>query len=76
MQMGKVVLCYLSSDRIQFVPGLPIVNVNKFTLFDTLDNLIHDRALLRELGDASAEFYRNYHSPEVVAREVLTIYRS
>ena len=56
MKMGKVVRCYLSADSIQFVPGLPIVNVNKFTLFDTLDSLIHDRALLHELGDASEDF--------------------
>ena len=54
--MGKVVLCYLSTDRIQFVPRLPVVNVNKFTLLDPLDSLIHDRALLRELGDASEDF--------------------
>ena len=74
LELGKIVVCYLHTDRMRYVENCPIINANIDNLFEVLDQLMLDRIQIPSYSKAGREFYHRYHNPEAVATKVNSFY--
>ncbi|RFB18184.1 glycosyltransferase family 1 protein [Bacillus sp. HNG] len=75
MALGKPVLTYILDDLITTFPAeLPIINSNPDTLYDQVKMLLDNPKLSREFGIKGRKYVEKYHSHDVVAEQLLTIY--
>lgn len=76
MQMGKVVVNYLTPQRLAiYGPDCPIQNTTIDNLADTLEKLILNVAERQKIAAASIKYYEMQHTPSVVAAKMLTAYQ-
>ncbi len=76
MAAGKPTLTYIRPDLVARYPtDLPLVNTNPDTIYDRLKELICDPGMRRELGFQGRRYVEKYHDADVVARDLLAIYR-
>ena len=75
MALEKPVLCYLrDSDLDMFIPfkdKIPIVNINKDTLYDKLIMLIEDPKLRKKIGKKSRKYVQEIHDPIKIAKKLI-----
>lgn len=76
LEMGKVVVAYLSEDRLNFVKDCPIVNANIENIYEKLNALISNKSLIETISKDSMKYYDKYHKPEAVARQLLEVYEN
>lgn len=75
LQMGKVVVNYLTPHRIaQYGPECPVQNVDPLHMSTALEKLIADLPLRQQLSASSRQYYEKTHSPLVVARKMIKAY--
>lgn len=72
MALGKPVVTYVRSDWekrfYSLFPDanpLPIVNANKWTIYDQLKKLLDDRSLLQQIGEDSRNYAVKHFNPQV-----------
>lgn len=76
MQMGKVVVAYMTPERLKiYGDSLPIQNATIDNLAELLEKLIADRELRKQISRQSVLYYENMHQPENVARKMLATYK-
>lgn len=75
LQMGKVVVNYLTPHRIaQYGPLNPIQNATIDNLDEVLEKLIENIELRQEISGSSKLYYENTHKPSVVANKMIEAY--
>lgn len=76
MQMGKVVVNYLTPHRIEmYGPDCPIQNATIDNLPDVLENLILNTEERQRIAAASIKYYEQQHKPSAVAKKMLAAYQ-
>jgi hypothetical protein len=77
LQMGKVVVAYLSPERIKlYGDDVPIQNATINNLSEVLENLISNKALRERISDQSIAYYEKMHKPKNVANNMLSSYKN
>jgi glycosyltransferase involved in cell wall biosynthesis len=75
MAFGKPVVCYMApSVAEKYPPTLPIVNAGQDDLVATLEGLLRDGTLRRELGERSRVFATTYHDALQNAGQLVELY--
>ena len=74
MALGKPVICYINPEYSKYTSDLPIVDADKDTLEQVLEDLIRNPELRRELGKKSHEYVSQYHDVEKVVDQLFEIY--
>lgn len=76
MACGKPTISYIRPDLVPSYPAeMPIANANPDNVIDVLRELIVNSARRAEIATRSLEYARRYHEAQVVAAEMLDIYR-
>ena len=76
LQMGKVVVAYISPERIKlYGEKLPVQNATIYNLAEILEKLIADSELRQKISEQSTEYYINMHQPDSVAKKMLATYK-
>lgn len=76
MAYGKPTISYIRPDLIGSYPAeLPIVNANPDNVTDVLRDLIVNNLKRVEIADRSLQYARCYHDANIVAQEMLDIYK-
>jgi len=73
MALGKTTVCYLRDELYNYVPDVPIINLNPDNLKDGLKRLIVEREKLPEYGKAGRKYVEEYHDYKKNAMEMLRI---
>lgn len=68
MASGCVVICRTAKWFREDFPELPVVSCEPEELMDVLIDLISDREKMLEIALKSYEYYKKYHTPEVVGK--------
>ncbi len=78
LQMGKVVVAYLSDERISSLYGkdVPIQNATVDNLASVLEGLIRNEELRKQIPARSKAYYEKMHDPQKVAGKMLEAYNS
>jgi len=74
MALGKPVVCYINPEYLKYRIDLPIVNSNKETLEQVLEELINNPSLRKKIGEKSREYALKYHDIEKVVDQLFEIY--
>lgn len=75
MALGKPVLTYIRPDLIaSFPPDLPIVHSNPDNLYEQAKRLLDNPELRAELGKKGRCYVEKYHSHDMIAEQLLSIY--
>jgi hypothetical protein len=61
MALGKTTVCFLRKDLYNYIPEIPIINLNPDNLAEGLENLITGRKKLPLYGQKGREFVERYH---------------
>ena len=76
MAFGKPVVCYIKPSMLeQHAKDLPIVNANPDNFVEVLKRLMQDGAGRREIGERSRSYVEKYHSPRLLADQLVEIYQ-
>lgn len=76
MSAGKATVTFIRPDLIdQYPADLPIVNANPDTIYEVLKKLISDPGFRKQKSLEGRCYVEKYHAAEVVAREMLDVYR-
>jgi hypothetical protein len=78
LEMGKVVVAYLSDERISKLYGedVPIQNATVDNLASVLENLINNEELRKQISRQSRAYYEKMHTPQKVAARMLEAYNT
>ncbi|WP_128893695.1 glycosyltransferase family 1 protein [Longirhabdus pacifica] len=76
MALGKPIVGYIREDLVnKFPPELPIANANPNTLYEKLQCLLENKDFRTELGLKGSQYAKEVHDKEVVASQLLGIYK-
>jgi glycosyltransferase involved in cell wall biosynthesis len=74
MLMGKPVIVRIAIDDLHFIPTRmkeellqTVIHADPSNLYEVLEKCIHNREFLKDRGQASLEYARNWHNPRYVA---------
>ncbi|MCC6865831.1 MAG: glycosyltransferase [Ignavibacteria bacterium] len=73
MALGKTTVCYLRKDLYNYIPDIPIINLNPDNLAQGLKELIHNKQKLIEYGNAGRKFVEKYHDYVKNANYILNL---
>lgn len=80
LQMGKVVIAYITPERLKLFKDIggdfPIQNASIDNLACVLEKLINNNELRRKISLQSVLYYTNMHEPAKVAMKMLATYKS
>lgn len=77
MALGRPVACFINELASSFYPSdLPVININRHTLTESLAFVLRNRDMLPELGQRGRKYVEKYHNAHRVTDELLSIYRS
>jgi hypothetical protein len=74
MALGIPVVSFLGEIQLSNSVDVPIINTTVNTLEQTLENILNGKIDLKEKGRQSQDFYKEYHHPHKVARQLLRTY--
>lgn len=75
LQMGKVVVAYISPERIKmYGEEMPVQNATINNLEEVLEKLISSDDLRKKIGEQSETYYKKMHEPGKVATKMLAAY--
>jgi hypothetical protein len=72
MALGKTTVCYINNKLYEYLPDLPIVDLNPDNLADGLKKLIIERDKLQGYGIAGRKFAEKYHDHIKNSMDMLT----
>lgn len=76
LQMGKVVIAYITPERLKlYGRTLPVQNANINNLAEVLEKLIVNSELRKQISVESILYFEKVHQPEIVAKKMLETYR-
>jgi hypothetical protein len=76
MAFGKPAICYLKPSVASRLPSdAPYVNANPDDLGQMLESLLTDGLRRQEIGRRSRAYVERHHDAQVVARQLVTIYK-
>ena len=80
MAMGKLVVCYIRDEDLQFVPPsmkneLPLFNASPDDLVTRLAEAINDREHWPEWSERAVKFVRRWHNPRIIAKAMVKAYK-
>lgn len=76
LQMGKVVVAYMTPERLKiYGDNLPVQNATIDNLAETLKKLISDSELRRQISRQSILYFENMHNADNVATKMLATYK-
>jgi glycosyltransferase involved in cell wall biosynthesis len=76
LQMGKVVVAYMTPERLKLYGNdLPVQNATIDNLGDVLEKLIRNSELRQQISRQSVRYYENMHKAENVAAKMLDTYK-
>lgn len=78
MSLGKPTISYITDEcmaRIDYTKRLPLVNVYKKDLYDTMVDLIDNPELRNKIGEDGRKYVLSVHDDKKVAKELLEVYR-
>jgi len=61
MALGKTVVCYLRNELYNYIPDIPIINLNPDNLAEGLKKLIEEKEKLNKYGMEGRKFAEKYH---------------
>ncbi|RPI15676.1 MAG: glycosyltransferase family 1 protein [Ignavibacteriae bacterium] len=61
MALGKTTVCYLRDELYNYIPDIPVINLNPDNLADGLKRLIQEKDKLKQYGIAGRKFTEKYH---------------
>ncbi len=73
MALGKTTVCFLKESLYNFIPDIPIINLNPDNLAEGLESLIKDKEKLKSLGMAGRKFAEKYHDYLKNSMDILSI---
>jgi glycosyltransferase involved in cell wall biosynthesis len=74
MAMGKPVICYIRPDIWEKIKDdCPVINADPDTLEQTLENILKNPEMLKEIGIKSRKYVEKYHDAKVIAKQYLEI---
>lgn len=77
MALGKPTICYINSEWLSWTPmknDCPIINATSQTIYDILKNQLDHPEGWLEIGRNSRFYAEKYHSPEVIAQQLIMDY--
>ena len=76
LQMGKVVVTYITPERLKiYGDNLPVQSANIHNLAEVLEKLINNSELRKQISRESVLYFQNVHQPDVVAKKMLDTYK-
>lgn len=76
MAAGKPTITYIRPDLVSKFPAeMPLVNANPDTLYEKLKELIVNPTLRIDISFKSRRYVEKYHDADVVARELIEVYK-
>jgi len=73
MALGKTVVCYIKDKLYDYLPDIPIVNLNPDNLAEGLKGLITDRNKLISYGKLGRAFVEKYHDYKKISAQMIKI---
>ena len=73
MALGKTTVCFLKQSLYNFIPDIPIINLNPDNLAEGLEKLINEREKLQSIGMAGRRFAEKYHDYSKNSMNILSI---
>ena len=74
--LGRPVICYIRDDLLKYYPKeLPIINANPENLNKIIEKILKKPEILKEYAKKSYNYYKKYHSPEVIGKQLMNIYK-
>jgi glycosyltransferase involved in cell wall biosynthesis len=73
MALGKTTVCYIDNKLYDYLPDLPIINLNPDNLSDGLLKLIENKNELPKYGRAGREFAEKYHDHIKNSKKILDL---
>jgi glycosyltransferase involved in cell wall biosynthesis len=73
MALGKTTVCFLRDELYNYIPDIPVINLNPDNLAEGLKKLILEREKLQEYGKAGRKFAEKYHDYAKNAMDILKI---
>lgn len=61
MALGKTTVCFLRDELYNYIPDIPIINLNPDNLAEGLKKIILEKDKLQEYGKAGREYAEKYH---------------
>lgn len=61
MALGKTTVCYLRNELFNYIPDIPIINLNPDNLAGGLKKLIDEKEKLSDYGKEGRKFAEKYH---------------
>lgn len=61
MALGKTTVCFLRDELYNYIPDIPIINLNPDNLAEGLKKLIKEKEKLSEYGKAGRKYAEKYH---------------
>lgn len=73
MALGKTSVCYIDDKLYDFLPDLPIVNLNPENLAEGLKKIIENKQKLPECGKLGRAFVEKYHDQVKNSKKILDL---
>ncbi len=73
MALGKTVVCYIDDKLYDYLPDLPVINLNPDNLAEGLKQLIGQKEKLTEYGKLGRKFAEKYHDYKTNSKAILDI---
>lgn len=80
MALGKPVMCYIRESDMKHIPAqmnkdMPIIRVNKETLYEQLKKVLDNKQDLETVAYKSREYIETWHDPKIIARGIIADYQ-
>ena len=78
MAIGRPTCAYIDEqifDYIDYSNDIPVININKDTIYSVLKELIESKDKLFEIGLRSRKFVENYHDIRIVTDQLIQVYQ-
>ena len=73
MALGKTTVCFLRESLYNFIPDIPIINLNPDNLAEGLEKLINEKEKLSSYGIEGRKFAEKYHDYMKNSTDILSI---
>lgn len=77
MALGKPVICWITDYmREKYPKELPIISANPDNIKEKIEYLINNKEILNDLGRQGREYVEKYHDSNIIAKQILDIYKN
>ena len=73
MALGKTTVCFLRDELYNFIPDIPVINLNPDNLAEGLKKIINEKEKLAGYGEAGRKYAEKYHDYKKNSLDILKI---